>query len=79
MKVKTRDFGKKFDESADISRHLDIKKHAGPNRSTKNQRRFSRVDDVLSMRSSIFSHLPYKWMICCCHKPNMKLFFSESA
>ena len=33
MKVKARDFDKKFDEGADISKHLDIKKHADPNRS----------------------------------------------
>jgi hypothetical protein len=30
MKVKARDFDKKFDEGADISKHLDIKKACRP-------------------------------------------------
>jgi|GEM_PF-4109725 len=35
MKVKTRDFDKKFDEGVDISKHLDIKKQGGRLRNRK--------------------------------------------
>jgi hypothetical protein len=35
MKVKARDFDKKFDEGADISKHLDIKKPGGLNRNRR--------------------------------------------
>lgn len=35
MKVKARDFEKKFDEGADISKHLDVKKAKRPEREQK--------------------------------------------
>ena len=35
MKVKARDFDKKFDEGADISKHLDVKKAKRPEREQK--------------------------------------------
>jgi len=35
MKVKARDFDKKFDESVDISKHLDLKKAKRPEREQK--------------------------------------------
>ncbi len=35
MKVKARDFDKKFDEGADISKHLDLKKAKRPEREQK--------------------------------------------
>jgi hypothetical protein len=35
MKVKARDFDEKFDEGADISRHLDVKKARRPEQEQK--------------------------------------------
>ena len=35
MKVKARDFDKKFDEGADISKHLDVKKAKRPEQEQK--------------------------------------------
>jgi len=35
MKVKARDFDKKFDEGVDISKHLDLKKAKRPEREQK--------------------------------------------
>ncbi len=35
MKVKARDFDKKFDEGADISKHLDVKKVRRPEQEQK--------------------------------------------
>ena len=35
MKVKARDFDKKFDEGADISKHLDVKKAKRPEHEQK--------------------------------------------
>jgi hypothetical protein len=35
MKVKARDFDKKFDEDADISKHLDVKKARRPEQEQK--------------------------------------------
>lgn len=35
MKVKARDLDKKFDEGADISKHLDLKKAGRPEREQK--------------------------------------------
>ena len=35
MKVKARDFDKKFDEGADIAKHLDIKKARRPEQEQK--------------------------------------------
>ena len=35
MKVKARDFDKKFDEGADVSKHLDLKKAKRPEREQK--------------------------------------------
>jgi hypothetical protein len=35
MKVKARDFDKKFDEGADISKHLDVNKARRPEREQK--------------------------------------------
>lgn len=35
MKVKARDFDKKFDEGADISKHLDVKKARRPEHEQK--------------------------------------------
>jgi hypothetical protein len=35
MKVKARDFDKKFDEGADISKHLDLKKAKRPEQEQK--------------------------------------------
>jgi hypothetical protein len=48
MKVKARDFDKKFDEGADMSKHLDIKKSAKAQAGAeKGKRRFSPVDDPI--------------------------------
>ena len=35
MKVKARDFGKKFDEGADVSKHQDLKNAKRPEREQK--------------------------------------------
>ena len=49
MKVKARDFDKKFDKGADISKHLDVTKaKEDPSRSRKkSKRRLPRVDETL--------------------------------
>jgi len=37
MKVKARDFDKKFDKGADISKHLDLKKAKRPEQEQKRE------------------------------------------
>jgi hypothetical protein len=44
MKVKARDFDKKFDEGADISRHLDVKKARRPEQEQKRVWMIQRLD-----------------------------------